>query len=96
MKTLEKNITLDANLAARASRKLSRYGYSLDDVITRTLSLIVSFRGNPASIFKAPPSVELPGPRLKASFHEADLIESGKLPAKRYHKTADLLADCLK
>ncbi len=96
MKTLERNITLDANLAARASRKLSRYGYSLDDAITRTLSLIVSCRGNPAPIFDAPPSSETPGPRLKASFREADLIEAGALPAKRYRKSADLIADCLK
>ena len=96
MKTMERTFKLDRDLAARASRKLRRYGHTLDDALEYALTVVLSVRGNPSFVFNSPVASETPGPRLLSSFHESDRMERGEIPMKRYTKTEDLISDCLK
>lgn len=89
MKTLERTVSLDSSLLRRADRKLRRYGYSFDDAVSLALCVILSRRGDPFA------NSEIPGPRLIASFREADAIEEGSLPAVSYKCGKDVIADCL-
>lgn len=47
MKTMERVFTLDRDLAQRASRKLRRYGRTLDDAVEYAMTIVVSMRGLP-------------------------------------------------
>ena len=90
--TLERTVVVDRDLARRADRKLRRYGHSLDDAVNIVLNIIVSTRGNPFEEVNN----ETPGPRLLASFREAEMMEKGLIPAKAYMDMNELVADCLK
>ena len=90
--TLERTVTVDRSLARRADRKLRRYGHSFNDAVNVILNLIVSKRGDPLDESE----LEVPGPRLLASFREAEMMEKGLIPAKAYTDMNELIADCLK
>ena len=90
--TLERTVTVDRSLARRADRKLRRYGHSFNDAVNVVLNLIVSKRGGPLDESE----LEVPGPRLLASFREAEMMEKGLIPAKAYTDMNELIADCLK
>ena len=96
MKTMERTFTIDRDLAQKASRKLRRYGHTLDDALEYALTVVVSVRGNPSVVFNGSVAYETPGSRLLSSFHEADQMERGEIPMKRYAKTEDMISDCLK
>ena len=90
--TLERTVTVDRNLARRADRKLRRYGHSFNDAVNVVLNIIVAKRGDPLE----ETGLEIPGPRLLASFREAEMMEKGLIPAKAYTDMNELIADCLK
>ena len=90
--TLERTVTIDRSLARRADRKLRRYGHSFDEAVNVVLNIIVSTRGDPLGGVES----EIPGPRLIASFIEADLMERGLLPRQDFGSSEELIADCLK
>ena len=90
--TLERTVTVDRNLARRADRKLRRYGHSFDEAVNTVLGIIVAKRGDPLG----DPESEIPGPRLIASFMEADLMERGLVPRQDFTSSEELIADCLK
>ena len=90
--TLERTVTVDRSLARRADRKLRCYGHSFNDAVNVVLNLIVSKRGDPLDESE----LEVPGPRLLASFREAEMMEKGLIPAKAYTDMNELIADCLK
>lgn len=96
MKTMERTFKLDRDLAVRASRKLRRYGHTLDDALEYALTVVLSVRGNPSVVFNGSVAYETPGSRLLSSFREADQMERGEIPMKRYAKTEDMISDCLK
>ncbi len=90
--TLERTVTVDRSLARRADRKLRRYGHSFNDAVNIVLNIIVAKRGDPFGESE----LEVPGPRLLASFREAEMMEKGLMPAKAYTDMNELIADCLK
>ena len=90
--TLERTVTVDRSLARRADRKLRRYGHSFNDAVNVVLNIIVAKRGDPLEETE----LEIPGPRLLASFREAEMMEKGLIPAKAYTDMNELIADCLK
>ena len=90
--TLERTVTIDRSLARRADRKLRRYGHSFNDAVNIVLNIIVAKRGDPFDESE----LEIPGPRLLASFREAEMMEKGLIPAKAYTDMNELIADCLK
>ena len=90
--TLERTVTVDRGLARRADRKLRRYGHSFNDAVNIVLNIIVAKRGDPFDELE----LEIPGPRLLASFREAEMMEKGLIPAKAYTDMNELIADCLK
>ena len=90
--TLERTVTVDRSLARRADRKLRRYGHSFDDVVNIVLNIIVAKRGDPFNETE----LDIPGPRLLASFREAEMMEKGLIPAKAYTDMNELIADCLR
>ena len=89
--TLERTVTLDRNLAKRDDRKLRRYGHSFDEAVTAMMNAIVSQRGDPLDAAER----EVPGPKLIASFIEAEMMERGLLPMQEFNSTEELIADCL-
>ena len=54
MKTIEKTVRMDADLARRAQRKLRRYGMTLEDALGSLLVTITVTRGSPRGIFSKP------------------------------------------
>ena len=56
--TLRKTITLDRDLARRASRKFRHYGHNFDEAVSYFLTVAVSHKGNPFAEWRPPvPSV---------------------------------------
>lgn len=53
MKTMERTFKLDRDLATKASRKLRRYGHTLDDALEYALTVVLSVRGNPSFVFNS-------------------------------------------
>ncbi|MBQ3098568.1 MAG: hypothetical protein IJC66_10475 [Kiritimatiellae bacterium] len=88
--TLERTVTVDRSLARRADRKLRRYGHSFNDVVNVVLNLIVSKRGDPLDESE----LEIPGPRLLASFREAEMMEKGLIPPQDFSSVEELFAEC--
>ena len=89
--TLERTVTIDRSLARRADRKLRRYGHSFNDAVNIVLNIIVAKRGDPFDESE----LEIPGPRLLASFREAEMMEKGLIPRQEFTSTEELIADCL-
>ena len=89
--TLERTVTVDRGLARRADRKLRRYGHSFNDAVNIVLNIIVAKRGDPFDESE----LEIPGPRLLASFREAEMMEKGLIPRQEFTSTEELIADCL-
>ena len=87
--TLERTVTIDRSLARRADRKLRRYGHSFDEAVNVVLNIIVSTRGNPFD----DAGLEVPGPRLLASFREAEMMEKGLLPRQDFNSVEELFAE---
>jgi len=52
---IERTITVDSLLAQRADAKLRQYGWSMDQMIARTLLALVSVSGEPESVFVVHP-----------------------------------------
>ena len=90
MAIMEKTVCIDNDLMRRASRKLRRYGRTVDDVVTYALTYVVRHRGDPFN-----PPDETPGPLLLQSFAEADAMSAGKIPKASFKSVEDLFADCL-
>ena len=88
--TLERTVTVDRSLARRADRKLRRYGHSFNDAVNVILNLIVSKRGDPLDESE----LEVPGPRLLASFREAEMMEKGLIPRQDFSSVEELFAEC--
>ena len=88
--TLERTVTIDRSLARRADRKLRRYGHSFDEAVNVVLNIIVSTRGNPFD----DAGLEVQGPRLLASFREAEMMEKGLLPRQDFNSVEELFAEC--
>ena len=88
--TLERTVTVDRSLARRADRKLRRYGHSFNDAVNVVLNLIVSKRGDPLDESE----LEVPGPRLLASFREAEMMEKGLIPRQDFSSVEELFAEC--
>ncbi|MBR5548765.1 MAG: type II toxin-antitoxin system RelB/DinJ family antitoxin [Kiritimatiellae bacterium] len=87
----ERTFRIDGELARRATRKLHRYGMTLDDALAKTLTYIVTVRGNP---FAQTTSSEEPGALLLGSFREAEMMENGMLPKQNFTSIEELFADC--
>ena len=75
---LERTVMVDRSLARRADRKLRHYGHSFDEAVNVVLGIIVAKRGDPLENAES----EIPGPRLLASFREAEMMEKGLKQAK--------------
>ena len=88
--TLERTVTVDRSLARRADRKLRRYGHSFNDAVNLVLNIIVAKRGDPLDESK----LEIPGPRLLASFREAEMMEKGLVPRQDFKSVEELFAEC--
>ena len=88
--TLERTVTVDRNLARRADRKLRRYGHSFNDAVNVVLNIIVAKRGDPLE----ETGLEIPGPRLLASFREAEMMEKGLIPRQDFSSVEELFAEC--
>ena len=88
--TLERTVTVDRSLARRADRKLRCYGHSFNDAVNVVLNLIVSKRGDPLDESE----LEVPGPRLLASFREAEMMEKGLIPRQDFSSVEELFAEC--
>ena len=98
MQTMERPVSINADLARRASGKLRRKGWTYDDVLNCALAMIVSVRGKP-SFMNANPDASYRyddlRPEVKASLREGKEILDGTHPAKWFDSTADLIRDCL-
>ena len=98
MQTMERPVSINADLARRASGKLRRNGWTYDDVLNCALAMIVSVRGKP-SFMNANPDASYRyddlRPEVKASLREGKEILEGTHPAKWFDSTADLMRDCL-
>ena len=88
--TLERTVTIDRSLARRADRKLRRYGHSFNDAVNIVLNIIVAKRGDPFDESE----LEIPGPRLLASFREAEMMEKGLIPRQDFNSVEELFAEC--
>ena len=98
MQTMERPVSINADLARRASGKLRRNGWTYDDVLNCALAMIVSVRGKP-SFMNANPDASYRyddlRPEVKASLREGKEILEGTHPAKWFDSTADRMRDCL-
>ena len=98
MQTMERPVSINADLARRASGKLRRNGWTYDDVLNCALAMIVSVRGKP-SFMNANPDASYRyddlRPEVKASLREGKEILGGTHPAKWFDSTADLMRNCL-
>ena len=98
MQTMERPVSINADLARRASGKLRRNGWTYDDVLNCALAMIVSVRGKP-SFMNANPDASYRyddlRPEVKASLREGKEILDGTHPAKWFDSTADLMRNCL-
>ena len=88
--TLERTVTIDRSLARRADRKLRHYGHSFDEAVNVVLGIIVAKRGDPLENAES----EIPGPRLLASFREAEMMEKGLIPRQDFSSVEELFAEC--
>jgi len=55
---MERTVSVDRALAQRAERKLHRYGWSVDDALTRALTAILVVKGRPDEAFRFPADPE--------------------------------------
>lgn len=92
--TLERTVTINRELAQRASRKLHRYGRTIDDVVAGALTVVVSMRGLP-SFVEHESDDETPNAATRAAFMEAEeqiKDDNGWLPVDDF--LAELHKEC--
>lgn len=85
MRTMERSVEIDADLATRARGKLRRNGWTYGDVLNRALAEIVTARGKPSFMEATSEEgyrYENLRPEVKDALQEADEITNGTRPAK--------------
>ena len=92
MRTLERTLSVDENIARRAERRLRPYGIDLNNYVS---SVLISIALVPTSSSVRPSAWPVPTANARRCIKAALDIESGKVAAKGYTDMDEMMRDLL-
>ena len=92
MRTRERTLSVDENIARRAERRLRSYGIDLNNYVS---SVLISVALVPATSSVRPSAWPEPTANARKCINAAKDIESGKVVAKGYTDMDEMMKDLL-